>query len=458
MNLFSIKEPVIDPTTGNLWKIIWQLSWPMLLIMIFNFLVGLTDIYVAGLISPQIQAAIGFIGHLYFLLVIVANAAGIGTVALISRSTGRKDFSETLKSAEQSLLLAAAIALLLSIAVLALSSQIVAAVGVPLKIRDIAETFLRIYAFSLGPNYLLIVSNAVFRAGGEIRKPLVTMFVVCFFNVLGDFGLVMGIPPFPKMGFPGIAVSTAASVTLGMLINFTFLYFSRWRPLLISSCTVSPAILKKIIKISWPSALLQVSWNAGSIFLYNILGRLGDTSIIALASITNGLRIEAIIFLPAFALHMAGSVLVGQNLGAGRSDRAAKVGWKIALAGVVLMSSIALVIFFGAEYFASLIAKEEDVWEETVRYLKINMLSEPFMALSMVLGGCLQGAGDTRGAMWVIITGMWLIRLPLAFLFSLVLGFGAIGVWVAMVISMVVQGLLMTQRFQGGDWKKLKIE
>ncbi len=67
----------INITTGNLWLSIWQISWPMLLIMIFNFLVGMTDIYVAGFIGPEVQAVVGFVSQLFFLNIIIANAVKI---------------------------------------------------------------------------------------------------------------------------------------------------------------------------------------------------------------------------------------------------------------------------------------------------------------------------------------------------------------------------------------------
>jgi len=88
MNNPAPKNNAADLTAGNLWVHIWRLSWPMLLIMLFNFMVGFTDIYVAGLINPQVQAAIGFVSQLYFLLIIIANAISIGTVALVSRNIG----------------------------------------------------------------------------------------------------------------------------------------------------------------------------------------------------------------------------------------------------------------------------------------------------------------------------------------------------------------------------------
>ncbi len=458
MNASSLKSHTTDLTAGDLWVHIWQLSWPMLLIMLFNFVVGLTDIYVAGLINPKVQAAVGFVNQLYFLLIIIANAISIGTVALVSRNIGSGDLARARINAKQSLIFGSLIALVLTIAGLVFYREIIAAAGFPPEIRTIGETFLWIFAFALGPSYLLIISNAVFRASGEVRKPLLTMFVFSAVNVLGDFALVFGIPPFPRLGYPGIALSTAIAATIGMGINFIFFSFPRWKALYQRPWSISIASIKTIANLGWPAGLLQIAWNAGSIVLYNILGRLGGASIVALASLTNGLRIEAIIFLPAFALNMAASVLVGQNLGAKNPDRAAAVGWKIAWVGVVLLSAIAICIFIWAEYFASFLTKEPAVLAETTRYLRITMFSEPFMALSLILGGGLQGAGDTRGNMWVIVICMWFIRLPLAYLLALVLGYGAMGVWVAMIFSMMVQGLLMARRFYRGQWKALKVE
>ncbi len=429
----------------------------MLLIMVFNFIVGLTDIYVAGFISPGVQAAVGFISQIYFLTILVANAVSIGTIALLSREMGAGHFKTAVEIARQSLAISILAALCLMLIGLVLHKEIVAAVGFPLEIRTIAGNFLKIFSLAIGPNYVLIISNAIFRAGGEVKKILFTMFLVSVINIAGNFIFVFGLFHFPSLGYMGIALSTAASVTIGMIISFTLIAFSRWKPLYTEPWVVSPALIKRIIKLSWPAALLQVAWNSGSVVLYNILGRLGNLSITGLASISNGLRIEAIIYLPAFALNMAASVLVGQNLGAKNIERAEKIGWKMAVTGVFVISLMAVVIFIWAGHFASFVAKRPDVVEETTQYLKFNMLSEPFMALSTVLGGGLQGAGDTKGTMWVVIIAMWFIRLPLAYFFALVLGYGATGVWAAMVVSMIIQGILMSLRFHHGLWKTLNL-
>ncbi len=433
------------------------MSWPILVIMLLNFFVGIVDVYIAGLLSPEIQAAVGFVSQLSFLTIVIANAISIGGIALISRAAGAGNFEKGIEIARQILIFGGAVAFLVMIPGLFFYREMVAITGFPVEIRETAGNFLRVYSLAMGSNYLLIISNSIFRANGEVKKPLITMSIVSALNVALNFILVFGIFSFKGLGYIGIAAASSISVTAGTVINLVFLSRGRWEGLYRRPWGFSLDIIKKTVSLSWPAALLQVAWNAGSIIIYNILGRLGSESITALAAITNGFRIEGLIFLPAFALNMAASVLIGQNLGAGNPERAERMGWKIALTGAGVMSVMAIIIFIFAGDITWAFTGNPAVHAETVRYLRINMISQPFMAMSVVLGGGLQGAGDTRGAMWVVGTAMWFIRLPLAWLFAMVLGFGARGVWAAMVISMAIQGSLMAIRFRGGKWKAMKI-
>jgi putative MATE family efflux protein len=353
------KDRIIDVTTGNIWTGIWKLSWPMLVMMIFGFLVGFTDVYVAGLIGPNVQAAVGFITQIYFLVIIVANAISIGSLAVISRAVGAGDEERAIDAAKQSLLLGLLISIAFTVGCLIFYRSIISAAGFPQEITDIAENFLKIFAFALGPNYLLIISNTIFRAGAEVKKPLITMFVISVVNIALDFLLVFGIPPFPKLGYSGIAFSAAISTLLGTLMNLVFLWITeRWRPVYSNFRAVSFETMKTIFNIGWPAGFLQVAWNMASILLFNVLARLKEASITALASIANGLRIEAIIFLPAFAFNMAASVIVGQNLGAGDPERAEMMGWKLAGLGIAVTCIMAIVIFIWAESLASTLTSE----------------------------------------------------------------------------------------------------
>ena len=247
----------------------------MLLIMIFNFFVGFVDVYVAGFISPEVQAAVGYVSLLYFFVIIIANAISIGTVALVSRAIGGGDFTRALEVARQSLIFGCLVAAVLTLVGIFFSREIVAAAGFPEKIREISETLLRIFSIALGANYLLIISSSLFRASGDILHPLFTMFVVSAVNILGEFVLVFGWFSFPRMGYAGIGVATAVAVTLGMGINLILFFRTRWRSIYKGSWALSLETMKTLLDISWPAAMLQIAWNSGTIILYNLLGRSG---------------------------------------------------------------------------------------------------------------------------------------------------------------------------------------
>jgi MATE family multidrug resistance protein len=428
----------------------------MLLVMFFNFIVGLTDVYVAGFLGPEIQAIVGFVGQLYFFIIIVANAISIGTVAMLSRAVGAGKSEDALSIAKQSLVFGVSCAFALTAVCLIFKDEIISLAGFSGNVRHIAVDFFVIFVFALAPNYIVIIANAIFRAGGEMKLTLQAMFLISLINIVLNFLLVFGLFSFHGLGYRGIALATAAAMTAGTLICFFLFRRSRWRNVFTGMGRGSTGLIKRIYVLSWPAALIQISWNAGNVVLYNILSHLQEESITAMAALTNGLRIEAAIYLPVFALHMAASVLTGQNLGAGTPERAERIGWKISLSGVAFVSLLALPVFIWAGDISSPVAKDQHVLAETVRYLRITMLSEPFMAISVILGGCLMGAGDTKGAMLVIVSTLWVIRLPLAYLLAVPAGYGAVGVWAAMVISMFFQGVAMTAYFRNGRWKNLK--
>jgi putative MATE family efflux protein len=386
----------------------------------------------------------------------VANAISIGTVALLSRAVGAGKFKDALSATRQSLLLGFICALLLTAAALVFKDRIISLAGFTGDIHQVAGNYFVIFVFALAPNYMVILSNAIFRAGGEVRLTLITMFIVSLINVVLDFLLVFGLFSMNGIGYRGIALATAVSMFAGAAICFVLFKKSRWKDVFSGMWYLSSDLVRRIFMLSWPAALMQISWNAGNIVIYNILSRLQEGSITGMAALTNGLRIEAIIYMPVFALHAAASVLMGQNLGAGSPVRAENIGWKISLSGVAFVSLMALPIFIWAEDLSAPVAKDQYVLLETVRYLRITMLSEPFMAISVILAGCLMGAGDTKGTMLVIVSALWIVRLPLAYILAVVAGYGALGVWLSMIISMFFQGIAMIVRYRSGRWKDIK--
>lgn len=446
-------ERQTDGTSQGITGVIWRNSWPVLGLMLLNFLVGYTDIYVAGLLGPDVQAAVGFISQQYFVLIVLANALGIGTVAMVSKAAGRNDWAGVLNLTRQSLVLCVVLGLLLTLLGFSLGPYAVLHLfSLPESVQPLALVYVKIYAAALFPNYVIIVAGAVFRAVGRPVIAFRIMFVVAVFNILANFGLVFGLGPLPRLGYAGIAVATAVSMFAGACMILLVFLGNEWKSMWREMWRLSGVVLRELAHITWPAVLLQVAWNAGTLVIYQFLGYLGDQSVPAMAAYANGLRIESLTFLPAFALNMAAAVLVGQSLGARSVEQARRFGWRIAGMGALSLSVIAAILYAAAPWIAHRLTSSPDVLVETIRYLRINLAVAPVMVLGVVLGGGMQGAGYTRGVMAVVVTATWLIRIPLAALLCFTMHLGALGIWLAMAASIIIQAAMMTWTFHRGYW------
>ncbi|HOD77514.1 MAG TPA: MATE family efflux transporter, partial [Syntrophorhabdus sp.] len=147
---------------------------------------------------------------------------------------------------------------------------------------------------------------------------------------------------------------------------------------------------------------------------------------------------------------------IGNFLGEKKTEDAFRGGIITACLGVPIVIALTLAVILNARWIAPILSNNGIVVAETIRYLYINMLSEPFMAWAIILGGGLMGAGDTRSVMVLIGMSIWLVRVPLSYLFVVILGFGAISVWWVMNISQLVMAFLISRRYFSKKWLNVK--
>jgi putative MATE family efflux protein len=421
-------------------------SWPLSLIMVFEFLIGLTDVYIAGQVSKEIQAAYGFVIQLYFVLIVIANALTVGTVSVVSRLFTSEDRAELSHSIFSSLVAAAGAGAILMGGGFLLSAQIIHALNIPEQLKPYCIPFIRIYAAGLLFHYLLINCNGILRSCGRVKDSLKTQALVCLLNIGLNFFLVFQTP----LGFRGIAAATASSVFIGSMINLWKVRSS------MGAKAFSTDLVRRMIAIGWPIGMLQVLWQLSSMVLFLILSALPEHRVEILAALTTGLRIESVIFLPVFGFNMANAVIVGNLLGEKKKEDAFRSGFVTAAIGVMIVTMMVIGVILNAQWIASFLSNNEIVIRESMKYIYISMISEPFMAWGIILGGGLNGAGDTKSVMIRVALSVWFVRIPLSYIFVVLFGFGPIWVWWSMNISQFVQAFLMSKRYFDQEWLSLK--
>ncbi|MBI9078413.1 MAG: MATE family efflux transporter [Pseudodesulfovibrio sp.] len=439
----------------NPYRTIWNLAWPQILMMFFHFFIGMADVWVAGHIDRQVQASLGLISQSLFLLLVVAMAIANGAVAAISQSIGAQKHTRVRRYVGLCLILAAILGGTFLILGLPLKNVLLSALQVPEEMRPITEYFLTVYLFVLPPYYIMIITNAIFRASKEVMYPLYSIMAVTILNGVLDIGLGLGWWGFPNIGFKGLAWATFASVTVGACINLFILAkkgllkpesFAPWRWMK----RAAPYLLK----VAWPAGLHQIVWHSGYLVLYAITASLPLGEIDALAGMAIGLRIEALLFLPAFAFNMTASILVGHYLGAQQPGEAKKFGVRILCLGLITITLFSMIVWQFVVPWVDLLTRDAAVAAQAVNYLKWNMLAIPFTLISMIMAGVLNGAGATMYNMVIMGAATWLIRLPLAYGLGHLVMFSSEGIWIAMFCSQLVQSFILIYVFAFKNWQK----
>jgi len=316
-------------------------------------------------------------------------------------------------------------------------------VPIPAVMQQYSIPLIQWHAVGLIFHYLLIITNGILRACHLVKRSLWTMGLVCILNIALNFLFVFKTP----LGFRGIAFSTAVSVAVGCILNCIAV-----RPLLVKPFSISWRYITKISSIGWPIGLLQILWQTGSAVLFMILGTLPVHAVETLAALTNGLRIESAVFLPAFAFNLSNAVIVGNHLGKGKQEAAVHNGVITAFLGVGFVIVLTALVLLNAPLIAALLSPHPIVIQETIRYLYVCMLSEPLMAWAVILAGGLNGAGDTKSVLMRVTISLWVVRIPLSFLAVVVLQWSAVSVWWVTNGSLAIYAFMISKRYFSKKW------
>lgn len=440
--------------SGSLWHAIWIMSWPLLLLMLSNAVVGVVDVSLAQIFGASSQAAVGVADQIVFLFVALILSISIGTNALVSRALGAREVGLAMITQGQSLLLSGLLGIFLASSSLLLSGNLMHLFVPDLYVAALAKPYLSIYALYFIPFSFLCIVNAGFRADGDARTPLLVVLTMTVINVIGDFWFVYG--PWHGLGIRGLACAGLIASISGALIACYKLNHSHLKDSMHKLWPANYSILLKLIKISVPAALQRMAWNFSVFALFYTLRHCPQPTA-AIAAWTIGIRVESFLFMPMFALGQAVSSIVGQNLGAKEDERAFRAGWNVSWLGFWAMLICGILLFIFAPRLAAVMTADHYAIAYTTSYLQICALAQPLQAMAMIFNGALQGAGDTRVPMWITIATHWLIRQPLAWLLAITCVLGPKGVWIAMALSSAASGLFNFWRYQSRAWERLRV-
>jgi putative MATE family efflux protein len=444
-----------DYTTGNVNQSIWLLSVPMVLEMGLVSLYRVVDLFWVGKLGANALAAVTIGENIRWALSGMAMGQGIGSLAVVARRTGEKDEEAASHAALQAILMSFTISAAICAIGFFLSEPLLRLLGTEAAVMPEALRFLRVTFAGLIGFLMMPIVNSLFRGAGEARTALGMQLFAYGLGLLVEPALVFGWGPLPRLGVVGAALSLVGSQWLGFLLQLGVLVSGRSRlHINLRRLRVDLPLMARIFTIALPSTIQTTLRSLSRTTLLGIVALYGTY---AVAAYGVALRIFMTAFVPGFGLGNAAATLVGQNLGAGKPDRAARSAWLIAGYNVALMLACVAAIVPAAGPIIRAFNDTPEVVALGAEALRIFALGYVFSALGSVLARAFDGAGNTVPAMVINLLTLWAVQIPMAWILARVVGWGTNGLWAGLCVANVCNGLVFAGWFLRGKWKERKV-
>lgn len=388
-------------------------------------------------------AGVGTAGFAVWAILSLAEMPSVGLTAVASRRWGEGREREAAEAGYQALGLAILLSAVVGALGLATLGPLFDLMNTPSAVTVQGTGYLSVYYACCPVVFAYFVMAAAFRSAGDTRTPLRILVVALAVNAVLDPLLILGLGPFPRLGIQGAAIATIISRAGGCLLGFVIL---RRRGLMRRSRLRASAI-GSIGWIGLPVSAGGVTFSLIYILLTRFTSEFGTAGIAALSV---GHKVESLSFLTCLGFGFAAATAVGQNLGAGRPDRALRAGHAALGYAVVVMAFVGVVFFLLPEQIIGLFDRDPEVIAAGASYLRIVAAAQVFMAIELVLEIAMEGAGYTLVPM---LTGVTLtgLRLPLAWWLRTPLGLA--GIWWTIALTGIARGVAMAFIWRRGKWR-----
>jgi len=423
---------------------ILKIAVPATIENVLQTLVGFFDTFLISRIGLVAVASVGLANTVLNVYLAIFLALGIGASSLIARHFGADQKEEAGQVAEQSVLLSLVIGLVLGGLTLLFGSGILAQMQGGEDVQYYGGTFFYLVGGTAVFWSLMTVFGSILRATGDAKSPLKVGAVVNILNVVLDAVLIFGLGPIPAMGILGTAIGTSVSRLLGCVLLYRkvkrgTIPFSLKRVFRLGN-------YQELVTLSIPAMMERLVMRVGQVVYFGLIAGLG-VGVFASHSIAGS--IESFVYMPAYGLATASATLAGQYFGAGDRKAARKVAFLSVKYGVLVMGLLGVVLFVGSPVFATFFTEDAKTIAQIVTALRIDAFAQPFLAISLIITGALQGIGDTKSPLYTTVIGIWVIRLLGVMFLAGHLGLGIAGIWIGIGVDLFIRSVYLTWRFVG---------
>lgn len=435
-------------------KDVFKLALPAVGEMILYMIIWVFDTMMVGRYGGQLTVtAVGLGSEIVYTFVNIFIGAGlsIGITSIIARRYGAKKFKEAENFATIGFIIGALIAFLLSVSFFIFAEPILIIAKAEPEVVVLGSQYIKLCSFGIFFSMMMMVFNGIIRGSGNTVPPLIAALIINIVNIGLDVVLIFGYLGFPELGVAGAAIATSIAHVCGFIFIVWYMKNKSEIKCKFKNIDFNLAELKELIKLSAPSGLQEAAFSICRLintFMIVILG----TVAFAANQITT--TIESLSFMPGYGFAVAATTLVGHKIGEKNYKKAKEYAHTSVLLGVITMGTCSIIFLLFPEWIISKFIKAEEIEVIAIgaMCLRIAAIEQVPMAISMILGGSLKGAGDTTTPFFVAVITNWFIRLPLMYYFIFIKQTPVTYVWGITAIQWTIDAGLMYMLYR----RKLK--
>jgi len=429
------------------------LAVPIVLANILQAGYQLTDAFWVGRLGSSAVAAVSVAFPVIFLSIALGTGLAIAGSTLIAQYVGAKNHQMVNHVAAQTLLMVIIVSVALGGIGYALAPSLLHLMGVSPDVYSAALGFMRVSFVGLVFNFAFFMFQSIMRGIGEAVLPVYIVLGTVILNFILDPLFIFGWGSIPPLGVMGAALATLGTQIIAATIGLNVLFGGKYGiHLSWDNFVPDVSFMRRAFFLGLPASI-EMSARALSLTVMTFL--IASFGTLTVAAYGVGSNILQVVLIPGLGLSMAISILVGQNIGAGNTERAARIGRLGAWLGFSTLLAAGIIVFiFAPAFIAFFIPNDQDVILVGATLLRIMALSWGFMGVQLALNGVFRASGNMIVSMVLTLVSQWVLQFPLAYVLSKHTTLGASGIWWAFPITNVLTALLTLALYMKGDWKK----
>jgi putative MATE family efflux protein len=448
---------------GPLRPAVWKIAWPTMLTNVIGGMQGLIDHALVGnFVGYTGNAAIGVSWQVILIVIIFISSLFTGMSVLVSRFAGAGEPEKVDRTVFQAFITAVGLSLFVMAPIGYFASPwLLDLVNAAPAVQAEALPFMRImFVCSSGMMVFFMLGGAL-RSAGDARTPMLLGISMTVLNIVLNVILIPGLGPVPAFGTKGAAIGTCIASGLVAIYSLVRLWTGGWVIAFPRGRELRPdwTIIRSLFRFGLPTGIQGIAMNIGGVLLLAFIGSLAQSAASQAAFAVSYSQLFSLVTWTSVGLMGAAAAVAGQNLGAGKPDRANAAVHVAAQIGLAAAAFVGCWFFFFPRQLLAVFGMHDAVVAEIgVQLLRVLSVSGLLVAVALTYTGGLQGTGDTKSPLYISIVSQIVVPLGICFVIQRTGQLDPLDIWLAILAGHATRCALSVWRFRQGKWRSIAVD